>query len=86
MSTVQLSCQEIVELVTDYLEGSLSHKERKAFEEHLSGCPHCTNYLDQMRQTIQAAGRLSERTLPPGSKERLLSAFRDWKRGGGGRP
>ena len=80
MSTVQLSCQEIVELVTDYLEGSLSNKERKAFEEHLSGCPHCTNYLDQMRQTIKMTGRLTQEALEPELRERILEAFRDFAR------
>jgi len=80
MSTVQLSCQEIVELVTDYLEGTLSHKERKAFEEHLSGCPHCTNYLDQMRQTIKMTGRLTEEALEPELRSRILDAFRDFRR------
>ena len=80
MSTVQLSCQEIVELVTDYLEDSLSRDERKAFEQHLSGCPHCTNYLDQMRQTIRLTGRLTEEALEPQLRERILEAFRDFRR------
>ncbi|HET9596397.1 MAG TPA: zf-HC2 domain-containing protein [Anaeromyxobacteraceae bacterium] len=81
-----LSCKELVELVTSYLEDRLSPSERTRFEMHLSYCAPCRVYLDQMRQTIQAAGHLSERTLPPGSKERLLSAFRDWKRNRGGTP
>jgi len=75
-----ISCQEVVELVTDYLDGSLSHRERKAFEEHLSGCPHCTNYLDQMRQTIKMTGRLTEEALEPQLRERILEAFRDFRR------
>jgi len=55
-----LVCQEVVELVTDYLEGALSPAEHRRFEEHLAGCPHCTEYLAQMRETIRLAGRLAD--------------------------
>jgi anti-sigma factor RsiW len=79
-----LSCKELVELVTSYLEDRLTPSERTRFEMHLSYCAPCRVYLAQMRQTIRAAGHLSEETLPTGSKERLLSAFRDWKRSRGG--
>jgi anti-sigma factor RsiW len=73
-----LTCQELVELVTDYLEGALSGRDRRRFEEHIAGCPHCTAYLDQMRVTIRVVGRLREETLEPRIKEDLLAAFRDW--------
>ena len=54
-----LVCQQAVELVTGYLEGSLSGRDRRRFEAHLAGCPHCTEYLAQMRETIRLTGRLA---------------------------
>ena len=75
-----LSCQEFVELVTDYLEGSLSAHDRRRFDEHLGECPGCFHYVEQMRQTIRAMGRLSEDALEPGPRDQLLNLFRDWKR------
>ena len=80
MAVRDISCQEIVELVTDYLEGALPRDERKAFEEHLAGCANCTNYLDQMRQTMKLTGRLTEEALEPDLREQLLDAFRSFKR------
>jgi anti-sigma factor RsiW len=74
-----LTCQELVELVTDYLEGALSASERARFNRHIDGCPHCTTYLDQMRITIRTLGRLPEETVPPAARDALLSAFQDWK-------
>ena len=53
----ELSCQELVELVTDYLEGAMSPEERERFEEHLDACGNCRRYLAQMRQTIRLVGR-----------------------------
>jgi anti-sigma factor RsiW len=79
-----LSCQELVELVTDYFEDQLAPSVRTRFEMHLSYCAPCRVYLAQMRATARLAGRLSEETLPTGSKEALLAAFRGWKRGQGG--
>lgn len=78
--TEEMSCKELVELITDYLEGSLSAPERQRFEEHLDLCPGCRNYLDQMRQTIRTMGRLSEESLSPQARDQLLQVFRDWKR------
>jgi anti-sigma factor RsiW len=77
----EMTCQELVELVTEYLEGALPAREHQRFERHLRGCPWCTNYLEQMRITIRTLGRLEEESLPPEAKEALLAAFRDWKRG-----
>ena len=57
-----LVCQQVVELVTDYLEGALSPAEHRRFEAHLAGCPHCTEYLAQMRETIRLAGRSRRKT------------------------
>lgn len=74
-----LTCQELVELVTDYLEGSLPSAERARFDEHIAGCTGCTNYLRQMRRTIQTVGYLSEDHVSPEAERELLDAFRTWK-------
>jgi anti-sigma factor RsiW len=79
MSTAELTCKELVEIVTDYLEDRLPPADRRRFEQHLVGCEGCVNYLDQMRQTIRMVGRLSEESIPASTTERLLRAFRDWK-------
>jgi predicted anti-sigma-YlaC factor YlaD len=77
----ELSCQELVELLSDYLEGRLPPGEKARFEEHLTICEGCRTYLDQMRQTIRALGRLTEETIPPDARAELLQAFRQWKKG-----
>ena len=74
-----LSCRELVELVTDYLEGALDRRTRSRFERHISGCPHCTAYLDQIRETVRLTGMLREDQLEPRAREELLAAFRTWK-------
>ncbi len=74
-----LSCQEFVELVTDYLEGSLPPEERRRFEEHLERCPGCDTYLAQIRDTAATAGRVEEEHLTEPARTRLLDAFRTWK-------
>ena len=81
MSDGELVCQELVELVTDYLEGALSERDRARFEDHLRRCEGCQAYLEQMRATIRLAGRLTPDSLAPAMRDRLLGAFRDWKRG-----
>jgi anti-sigma factor RsiW len=75
----ELTCQELVELVTDYLEDALSPADRLRFEDHLGICPGCATYLDQMRITIQAAGHISEESLDPVVRDQLLDLFRNWK-------
>jgi anti-sigma factor RsiW len=75
-----LTCREMVELVTEYLEGSMPARERAIFEAHLSVCPGCTAYLEQMRQTISALGKLTEETIPAPARDELLNVFRNWKR------
>ena len=75
----EMPCRELVELITDYLEGTLSEVDRLRFEQHLAECRHCRTYLLQMRQTIQALGKLPEKTIPDEAKSQLLRAFRDWK-------
>jgi anti-sigma factor RsiW len=78
----ELNCQELVELVTDYLEGALPPTECARFEAHLTECDGCTRYLDQMRLTIAAIGRLTEESIEPEARADLLQLFRDWKAGG----
>jgi len=80
MNPDDLTCREFVELVTDYLEGTLPTADRARFEAHLLDCDDCPIYLDQMRQTIVTVGALSEERLDPAAKEDLLTIFRDWKR------
>ena len=82
MTTHDLTCQELVELVTDYLEGALSAEDRARFEEHLAGCAGCTAYVEQLRETLRSAGRLEPADVPPEAEEALLAAFRDWRAGG----
>jgi anti-sigma factor RsiW len=77
-----LSCKELVELVTDYVEGALPVQEVARFDAHISICAGCTNYLEQMRATIAVLGELPPDTLSPDAERELLAAFRDWKRGG----
>ena len=77
-----LTCAEVVELVTDYLEGGLSDTDRARFDAHLSDCDGCTNYLDQMRVTIAVVGRVREDDLSDELKAGLLIAFRGWASSG----
>jgi len=74
-----LVCQQLVELVTDYLEGALSRRDRKRFEQHLAGCPHCPEYLAQMRATIYLTGRITPDDLTPQMREEFIELFRRWQ-------
>jgi len=76
----EMSCRDLVELVTEYLEGTLPAADRVQFEEHLATCPPCEAYLQQMRQTIQAMGRLPRETISEDAMHGLLEIFRNWKR------
>jgi anti-sigma factor RsiW len=75
-----LSCQELVELVTDYLEGALAPGDLRRFEEHIAGCGKCTTYLAQMRETIRVTGTLTPEDLSPDAERELLALFSDWAR------
>jgi predicted anti-sigma-YlaC factor YlaD len=79
MVTNPLTCQELVELVTDYLEDALPEAARARFEQHLDACQGCRNYLDQMRHTLRLTGRLAEATVPTYVQDQLLEIFRQWK-------
>jgi anti-sigma factor RsiW len=81
VSATALSCREMVELVTDYLEDALPVPERARFEAHIAGCDGCTAYLEQMRATIALTGRLTEEEIPRDALAALLRAFRDWREG-----
>ena len=76
-----LACRQAVELVTDYLEGALSRRDRERFEAHLAGCPHCTEYLAQMRRTLDALGRIEPGALEREVQDELVAIFRRWQSG-----
>ena len=76
-----LSCKELVELVTGYLDGSLGGRRRRRFEAHLAACDGCTAYLRQMETTIRATGTLTEEQVTDEQKGVLLAAFRGWSTG-----
>jgi anti-sigma factor RsiW len=79
VSTVEaLSCQEIVELVTDYLEGALEPEEHARVEHHLAGCTKCEAYLDQIRTTIRLVGRVDAASLAAETQRGLVEAFRSF--------
>jgi anti-sigma factor RsiW len=83
LKTAELSCQEMVELVTDFLEGKLDPDQRALFEQHLLWCPACNVYLVQIREQVAATGRLTEEKVEPEARDALLHAFRSWKTRGG---
>ena len=74
-----MACRELVELVTEYLEGTLGPEDRRRFDAHIAGCDACTAYLEQMRQTLIALGSIPEESISIGAREELLHAFRDWR-------
>ena len=76
----ELTCAKVVELVTEYLEGTLDPLDRERFKRHLTFCPACVRYLEQIRTTVALAGRLTEDDLPDEVRDGLLMAFRDWSR------
>jgi len=73
-----LACQEMVELITDYLEGALPRGQRRRFEAHLAGCEHCSEYLAQMRETIAVSGQLRAEDLTPAMREEFGDIFSRW--------
>ena len=75
----ELPCIELVEVITDYLEGAMPARKRRLLEQHLTACDGCTAYLEQMRETISLTGRLEPEDVPPELEERLLAAFQEWK-------
>ncbi len=74
-----MDCDELVELITDFIEGRLPPEEHARLEYHLAQCEDCNAYLEQMRLTIRTLGRLENESIPVKARVRLLAAFRDWK-------
>jgi anti-sigma factor RsiW len=74
-----MTCRELVQVVTDYLEGMLPDADRLRLEAHLAVCPYCEEYVAQMRQTIEALGELPSEPIDPSRQEELLRAFRGWR-------
>lgn len=77
----EMPCEELVQLVTEYLEDRLPPADRGRFEQHIAGCEYCATYLEQMRQTIRTLGRIPEESLSPDARATLLAAFRTWSGG-----
>ena len=75
-----LSCQQVVEIITDYLEGSLGWRDRRRFEKHLRACDGCTRYLEQMRETLSLLGTVPVDTLSAEAQSTLRDAFREFPR------
>lgn len=74
-----LTCQELVEIVTEYLDGTLSPADRQRFDEHLAGCEGCTSYVAQIEKVVELTGTLEADDLAPDARETLLAEFRAWK-------
>jgi anti-sigma factor RsiW len=80
----QFSCQQMVELVTEYLDGVMEPRRRARFEAHLAGCDGCSNYLEQFRTTVAVVGRIDVADVPESVMNELVSAFRTWTDDRGG--
>ena len=76
----KLSCKQVSEAVTDYLEGALTFFDRLRFQMHLGMCFACRNYLRQMKQTIRTLGKLPAEPIPSKVRDELLERFKDWKK------
>ena len=74
-----LVCQEVVELVTDYLEGTMPPRDRARFEGHIADCPNCRRYLAQMRTTLAVLGRIEAEAVAPEAMDELLELYRRWQ-------
>jgi anti-sigma factor RsiW len=72
----EMACQELVEVITNYLEGTLPDRDRARFEAHLLTCSPCREYVEQMRITIRLAGRVTVESISPRVRDELLRAFR----------
>jgi anti-sigma factor RsiW len=73
-------CRQAVALMTDYLEGALTARDRARLEAHLGGCPHCSEYLAQMRATIDALGHVEPDDLDAAALDDLVALYREWMR------
>lgn len=75
----EIPCQQVVEMISDYLEGALPASERRRLDHHLAGCPHCSAYLAQMRETLRLTGRLVPADLSPEMQREFSDVFRRWR-------
>jgi hypothetical protein len=78
---MSVTCREMVELVTDYLDGALPEHEARSFEEHIEDCHVCGRYLEQMKITLRTVGRISGESISADARDTLMHAFRDWDAG-----
>jgi anti-sigma factor RsiW len=78
----EMTCRELVELVTEYLEGALLGDDRTRLEAHLADCPYCEEYIAQMQRTVAALGKLPPEPIDPAREQVLLEAFRGWRSAG----
>jgi anti-sigma factor RsiW len=74
----ELTCRQLAEIITDYFEGALSAVDRVRFDEHLAECDNCARYVEQMRATVAATGKIAAGDIPPAVRAELLEAFRGW--------
>ena len=74
-----VSCRQVVDLVTEYLDGALNRDRAALFEQHLNFCDGCVTYVDQLRLTVATVGQVGEDDVPAEARERLVRAFRDWR-------
>jgi anti-sigma factor RsiW len=75
-----MNCRQVVELMTDYLEGNLGAKDRARFEDHIAGCDGCRAYLSQLRTTRDVVGKIADEPMPASVERELIEAFRNWRR------
>jgi anti-sigma factor RsiW len=73
-----LACQQAVELVTEYLEGTLSRRQRRRLRAHLDACPNCSAYLEQIQLTIRMSGSIEPEDLSPQAQDELTALYRRW--------
>jgi anti-sigma factor RsiW len=78
----EMTCRELVELVTEYLEGTLLAHDRMRLEAHVAECPYCEEYIAQMRRTVEVLGKLPAERMDPAREQMLLEAFRGWRSAG----
>jgi predicted anti-sigma-YlaC factor YlaD len=79
MMNDEITCKEVVELVTDYLEQTLLPEVQARFEAHVADCPGCETYIAQVQKTIAMLRKLTEEQMFPGTRDELLEMFREWK-------
>ncbi len=75
----ELVCEEVVEMVSDYLEGALTRAQRRRLERHLAACEGCSRYLEQMRATIRFTGKLAPEDFSPAMRDEFTSIYRRWR-------